>query len=92
MPGAGYLYTLTSAQYGCATIQFTGSMTQNNTFTFPNLPGAVWIIDTTGVTFNGHTMHINNSYGSWGTVISAVGMWRITCGSNGQIWGEALTS
>ena len=84
--------TLTTAQYTGSTIAISGTMTVDNTFAFPFLPGYTWIVDTTHVVFSGHTIHVSTPYGTWGTAITAPGVCRVTCAANGQLWGETLSS
>jgi hypothetical protein len=53
--------TLLSTVYSSPQIELTGSLTGDVTLVFPSLPGALWLVDYTGITFNGHAIFMKTS-------------------------------
>jgi len=92
IPIATGTFLLSVSEYQSATINFTGTLTGSVVATFPAIPGSTWTIDTTGVTFTSQTIKLATSAGTWGTTISTPGVCRVTCASNGKLYGQTLTS
>jgi hypothetical protein len=75
---AGYL-ALTGAPSGNVVLQFTGAV-----------QGQKWTVDTTALTFGGHTVTLQANAHNWGTVLSASGLWRVVYNGT-QLYGSSLT-
>jgi hypothetical protein len=93
MAGGGATITLTAAQYSNNVVVLSGSLSEINTYVFPNIPGSSWFVDTTGVTFGAYSIKLQVSGGSvWLTTITTHGIFRIVVGNNTTLYGQTLTS
>ena len=75
-------------------ILFTGSLAGNTVVTFPSAATygvAAWYVDTTFLTFNGHNVQLAVNSNTWGTTISAAGVWFVVYNTT-KFWGNALTA
>jgi fibronectin-binding autotransporter adhesin len=84
--------TLAAAVYQFGYIKFTGSLTGNVIVVLPANAGSQWLLDTTQITFNAHTITFQANSNSWGTVSSAGAVYSVVYNGNaGKLYGNTLT-
>lgn len=83
--------TLSPVQLAAGYIAITGAIANNVALSFGTPPrGQTWIVDASALGFSAHAVTLVAGGVTWGTVLNAQGVWRVTFNGT-KFYGNAIT-